>query len=80
MVVNDIETWEAEQCAAAAAAAAAPARTRCLYTRTADVPAKCCAPLRDETGRVTSVVVTRGKSSPRLPTRIIEKQPMFTVV
>lgn len=54
MVVNDIETREAEQCAAA------PARTRCLYTRTVDVPAKCCAPLRDESGRVTSVVVTWG--------------------
>lgn len=76
MVVNDIETWEAEQCAAAAAAA----RTRCLCTRTPGVPAKCCAPLRDETGPVTSVVVTWGQSSRRLPTRVIEKQPMFTVV
>lgn len=46
MVVNDIETWEAEQCAAAAALA----RTRRLYARTVDVPAVCSAALRDETG------------------------------
>lgn len=78
MVVNDIETWEAEQCTAAAAAA--QARTRCLCTRTVDVPAECCVPLRDETGWVTSVVVTREKPSQHSPTCIVEKQPMFTVV
>lgn len=75
MVVNDIETWEAEQCDSAT-----PARTLCLYTRTVKVPAKCSVPLRDETGWVTSIVVTGGKSSQHSVTRIIEKQPMFTVV
>lgn len=77
MVVNDIETWEAEQCCTADAAATAQARTRCLYTRTVDVPAECCVPLRDETGRVTSVVVTREKPSQHSSTRIVEKQPTF---
>lgn len=75
MVLNDIETWEAEQCGAAA-----QARTRCLCTRTVDVPAERRAPLRDETGRVTSVVITREKPSQYSLTRIVEKQTMFMVV